>query len=339
VLKNFERRPVLVKSVDNTWAIDLVDMADLHVDKGYRYILCIIDVLSKYAWAVPLKQKTPKTTLAAIKSVIFSSGRSPEKIWCDRGGEFHGVFAEYFNKEFTESRAMCPYHETCGNTSLLSIPTLIKHFKSNTHKFNDEQIETMRKERFTLTLEDIAKGEHFVSNKMIYHNNPIAAFHVSVVERFNKTLKNIMWYKFTKHGNEKWVDMLPKIINKYNDTINSAIGMKPRKAIHKEKELLEMQQKYKVDNRPFVEPKFELGDRVRTVILKGRFDKGYTQGWSPDIYKIVEINFTKPISYRVERESDKKFIDGSYYKEQLQLTQAPKPPESILPEADLSDQS
>ena len=318
VIHNFDRRSVFVKGIDDTWAIDLVDMAKLK-DKDYRYILCIVDVLSKYAWAVPLKLKTPKTTLAAIKNIIETSGRSPEKIWCDRGGEFHGVFAEYFNKEFTESRAECPYHATCGHNSLVSIPTLIKHFKSSTHEFNDEEID---------------KGDHFVSNKMIYHNNPLSNFHVSVVERFNKTLRNIMEYKFMRHGDHKWVDELPKWINKYNNSKHRATLMTPDKASEKsnEKKLLKRQNSYKANIDYYkndTKPKFELGDRVRRVIAKGRFDKGYTQSWSDDIYIVVEVNYTKPITYRIERESDKKFELGSYYEDQLQLTNIPKPPDEL----------
>ena len=60
----------------------------IEFNDGYKYILCIIDIFSKYAWCVPLKTKGV-TVLNAIKNVIERSGRSPDKFWSDRGSEFY----------------------------------------------------------------------------------------------------------------------------------------------------------------------------------------------------------------------------------------------------------
>jgi hypothetical protein len=87
VIKKFVRRKVIVRRVDEIWAVDIVDMQKFADDNdGYKYILDVIDCFSKYAWAVPLKNKTTHTTLEALKKIIKDSGRKPEKIWSDAGG-------------------------------------------------------------------------------------------------------------------------------------------------------------------------------------------------------------------------------------------------------------
>ena len=69
--------------------MDLSDLPALTEDNdGYRYILCCIDVLSKYAWVLALKRKTGPVLLEALKKIIETSGRKPKIIRCDKGGEF-----------------------------------------------------------------------------------------------------------------------------------------------------------------------------------------------------------------------------------------------------------
>ena len=57
----FEKRTVFAKQVDDTWAADLLDMSPFsRSNKGYKYLLTVIDVYSKYGWIVPLETKTVK---------------------------------------------------------------------------------------------------------------------------------------------------------------------------------------------------------------------------------------------------------------------------------------
>ena len=59
--RKFQRRQVLVNEIDDVWATDLVEMQEWKkVNKGFRYILNVIDCFSKYAWSVPLKDKKVK---------------------------------------------------------------------------------------------------------------------------------------------------------------------------------------------------------------------------------------------------------------------------------------
>ena len=74
---------------DNIWGVDLADMQSLSkFNKGIKYLLCAIDLFSKYAWVIPLKDKKGTSIVNAFQKMI-SKERKPNKIWVDQGIEFH----------------------------------------------------------------------------------------------------------------------------------------------------------------------------------------------------------------------------------------------------------
>ena len=68
-------------------------------NKNYKFIFTIIDNHTKYAWAIPLKDKTGKSTTAAFKNLLETSRRKPLKIWSDRGKEFYNTTFLHYLKE------------------------------------------------------------------------------------------------------------------------------------------------------------------------------------------------------------------------------------------------
>ena len=75
---------------DNIWGVDLGDMQLISkYNKGIRYLLYVIDLFSKYAWVVPLKDKKGATITNAFQSILDSSKRKPNKIWVNQGSEFY----------------------------------------------------------------------------------------------------------------------------------------------------------------------------------------------------------------------------------------------------------
>ena len=75
---------------DNTWGADLADMQLIRkFNKGFRFLLCIIDIFSKYAWVVPLKDKKGISIVNAFQKILDDSNRKPNKIWVDKGSEFY----------------------------------------------------------------------------------------------------------------------------------------------------------------------------------------------------------------------------------------------------------
>ena len=87
VRKRFPRDPYTVTNIDDVWEMDLADLNSLskYNDK-YKYILNVIDIFSRYAWSVPLKDKTGTSITTALKSLF--KNRKPITIQSDKGTEF-----------------------------------------------------------------------------------------------------------------------------------------------------------------------------------------------------------------------------------------------------------
>ena len=100
VIKKFDRIQIQTHYKDECWSIDLIDRSSLSkYNKNYKFIFTIIDNHTKYAWAIPLKDKSGKSTTTAIKSLIEKAKRKPDKIWSDRGKEFYNTTFLHFFKE------------------------------------------------------------------------------------------------------------------------------------------------------------------------------------------------------------------------------------------------
>ena len=60
-------------------------------NKGIRFLLCVIDIFSKYAWVIPLKDKKVISIVKAFQSILKQSKGKPNKIWVDKGSEFYNA--------------------------------------------------------------------------------------------------------------------------------------------------------------------------------------------------------------------------------------------------------
>ena len=100
VIKKFNKRKVYSQFKDNIWGADLADMQSLsRKHKGIKYLLCVIDLYSKYTFVIPLKDKKGISIVNAFNKIIKQSGRrakgtsakhvKPNKIWVDQGSEFY----------------------------------------------------------------------------------------------------------------------------------------------------------------------------------------------------------------------------------------------------------
>jgi hypothetical protein len=78
----------MVGGIDHQWQADLVDVSRLSKENdGIKFLLTVIDVLSKYAWVVPLRDKTGRSLVEAFTE-IFAEGRVPDRLQTDKGTEF-----------------------------------------------------------------------------------------------------------------------------------------------------------------------------------------------------------------------------------------------------------
>lgn len=100
IRRKFRRRKTIVAGIDQQWQVDLADLQSLqsHNDQ-FRYLMCVIDVFSKYAWVLPIRDKTGHTLTQSLKSVLKSSGRKPLAIQSDKGSEFKNKVVQTFLKK------------------------------------------------------------------------------------------------------------------------------------------------------------------------------------------------------------------------------------------------
>ena len=98
IIRKFNKRKVYSQFKDNIWGVDLAEMQSLsRKNKGIKYLLCAIDLYSKYAFVIPLKDKKGISIVNAFNKIIKQSNRKPNKIWVDQGGEFYNVFEKWLS--------------------------------------------------------------------------------------------------------------------------------------------------------------------------------------------------------------------------------------------------
>ena len=89
IIKNFIKRKVYSSFRDSIWGVDLTDMQSLSkCNNVNKYLLCAIDLFSKYAWVLPVKDKKGVSIINAFKKII-SKGRKTNERWVDKGSEFY----------------------------------------------------------------------------------------------------------------------------------------------------------------------------------------------------------------------------------------------------------
>ena len=90
VIKKFNKIKVQSPFIDNIWGADLADMQIISkFNKEFIFLWCAIDIYSKYAWVIPLKDKKRITITNAFQKILDESKRRSNKIWVDQGSEFY----------------------------------------------------------------------------------------------------------------------------------------------------------------------------------------------------------------------------------------------------------
>ena len=88
--KHYPRRHVIIKFIDDLWQADLVELIAYEKEnRNYRYLLTVIDCFSKFAFAVPLKDKSGKSVATAMESIFIDYNRKPNLLQTDNGKEFY----------------------------------------------------------------------------------------------------------------------------------------------------------------------------------------------------------------------------------------------------------
>ena len=155
------------------------------------------------------------------------------------------------------------------------------------------------------------------NNLKIYHTN--SHLKAVVIERFNRSLRELMMKEFVKNNNTVWYNILPKLINIYNNRYHSTIKMKPIE-VNKNNERYIKQNIYSYDKTIKI-PKFKINDLV-IISLKRRdlFDKPSSNiKFSEELFKIHSINRSNVITYKI-KDLNNEIIDGIFYEKELLKT-------------------
>ena len=93
-------------------------------NKGLKFLLCFIDIFSKYAWVVPSKDKEGVSIVDAIQKILYDSNRKPNKIWVDKRSKFcNNSFKKWFKDNVIE---MYSVH---NEGFQLLLKDLLKHYR------------------------------------------------------------------------------------------------------------------------------------------------------------------------------------------------------------------
>ena len=138
----------------------------------------------------------------------------------------------------------------------------------------------------------------------------------SVVERWNRTMKEKMYKYFTANNTRKYINILDKMVNDYNNRTHSSIGMTPTDASNPEN-ADDVRARLYPPLEPTGKPKFEVGDLVRIGKKKKTFEKGYTARWTEEVFKVTAVRYTTPITYKIAG-LDGEEIEGTFYEPELQ---------------------
>ena len=104
IIRTFKKRKVYSGFKDNIWGADLADLQlIIKFNKGFRFLLCVIHIFSKYAWVVPLKDKKGISIVNAFQKILDKLGRKPNKITADKRSEFcNNYFKKWLKDNDTE---------------------------------------------------------------------------------------------------------------------------------------------------------------------------------------------------------------------------------------------
>ena len=147
IIKKLKKRKIHAAFKYNIWGADLADMQLLsRCNKGIRLLLCVLDIFSKYAWVIPLKDKKGVRIATAFQSILKQSNRKPNKIWSEKSSEFYNA---PFKKWLQDNDIVM--FSTHNEGKSVVAERFIRTLKSKTYKF----MTSMSKNVYIEKLDDI----------------------------------------------------------------------------------------------------------------------------------------------------------------------------------------
>ena len=254
--KIFKRRRVKVGGPYTLIQADLIHYRQYgRANKGFKYILAVIDCFSRKNWCRAMTTATASETAKNLDNIIQSMPFVPRQFASDRGLEFS------------------PKHKEIYQVLVEKYGMLIFQLK--------------------------------------------APKKASMVERFIRTLKTRLARYFTEHNTVRWYDVLDKISEGINNTINRSIKMTPNQVTFENKDTVN---RILYGSRaPPPECRYNEGDSVRIPEDKNLFSKGYAINWTRELYKISKVLNDGEVCYYKVKDSEGQELDRNFYEQELNL--------------------
>lgn len=151
IIRKFKRTKIITNGINDIWTSDIIDMQTLaSKNKGYKFIIVIVDCFSRYAWALPLKNKNSESIIDAFQEVI-NEGVQPKKLWTDQGPEYTNTLF----KKWLKDNDIILYH-TYGEHKASIAERFVKTLKYKLYKL--------------FTLDDSENWYDFIDDIMVAYN-------------------------------------------------------------------------------------------------------------------------------------------------------------------------
>ena len=229
--KNYITNKTDVYYIDDIWSLDILDLKDYGPEnnRGYRYVLVVIDNFSKFGWTIPLKNKNAQTIKDSFENILTSSKRKPNLIETDRGKDFYNnifqdflnknninlysrnslygaVFAERFNRTIRDLLKRPVFEKGDGNL-IDVLPTITKQYNNRIHSST----------KLTPIQASLKKNEGYVYKNLLGKRKKVKPkFQINDLVRTADLKKT-----FSKGDTTNWSYKLYKITEIINDTIPS----------------------------------------------------------------------------------------------------------------------
>ena len=139
----------------------------------------------------------------------------------------------------------------------------------------------------------------------------------SIVERFNRTLKEKLWRYFTKRNTLRYVETLPQLVRSYNHSHHRSIKTSPADVTLANQEQVWQTLYGQSSGMKKRRVPLQVGDRVRISKSRRVFKKGYLPSWTEELFTISRVKKTTPVTY-VLKDDHNEELEGTFYQEEIQ---------------------
>lgn len=199
----------------------------------------------------------------------------------------------------------------------------LKNKKSDTVLFGFKTLLNRNKIRVRKLHSDAGTEFHnyqmreYLKSKNIVHYNTQQTTKAAICERFIRTLKNKIYRYLTSRNTLTYLPVLDDIVEAYNKSTHSALGVAPDKVNKSnEKKLWKKQYEGHLRKSNKTKYKFQVGDHVRVSKYKTTFSRGFTKSFTDEIFRVMKRVPSKPPTYILEDLSGD-VLKGSFYEAEM----------------------